>query len=222
MAMKVHLMYPHNRQQGKEFERLAHFAARRARTMKTHDELEREVDEASPEKRRNFLHYILEEEWSRDCAEFSFFMWDLEEIPTWLMIEFFRHRFVIRDWSPEQRSKRAIHGERIPVMNPFDVNKDPGFHYWFNELAHDTQEFMATAHEQGFPAEMTRYAALEGSETAVCLAVNARALYDVAKLRASRDTVGDGNAHPLFQELMDRMYLQARTVCPLLLPEVRH
>ena len=219
--MKVHLMYPRNRKQGDEFESLVYFAARRARTMKTHSELCAEVYSATEERRANFLHYILEEEWSRDCAEFSFFMWDLEEIPTWLMIEFFRHRFVLRSWSPEQRSKRAIHGERIPVMNPFDRNTDPGFHDWFEQLAADTQEFMAAAHSQGYPAELTRYAALEGSETAVCLAVNARALYDVAKLRGSRDTVGDGKAHPLFQELMDVMYRQAREVCPLLLPDVR-
>ena len=219
--MQVHLLHPISRERGEEFERLVHFAARRARTMKTHDELMEEVDGASPEKRANFLRYVLEEEWSRDCAEFSFFMWDLEEIPTWLMIEFFRHRFVLRSWSPEQRSKRAIHGERIPVQNPFNRANDPGFHDWFEDLAHDTQEFMASAHAQGYPAEVTRYAALEGSETAVCLAVNARALYDVAKLRGSRDTVGDGKAHPLFQELMDVMYRQARGVCPLLLPNVR-
>ena len=215
--MEVRLMFP-NKSVGMWYERLAHFAARRARTMKTHDELHDEVYSTLPAKREHFLRHILEEEWSRDVAEFNIFVWDVEGAPSWLMVELLRHRFIARDWSPEQRSKRAIHGERIPVVNPFD---GADFQPWqdFQDLAAMSQRFMADWHDNGIPAEQTRYAALEGSETAFCIAGNARALYDMWRLRGSTATVGDGKAHPLFQQLADTMYRQAVEVAPLLFPK---
>ena len=140
------------------------------------------------------------------------------------MTELLRHRFIARDWSPEQRSKRAIHGERIPVVNPFDptIPEENALHIGFASIAKTSADFMALAHDAGIPAETTRYAALEGSETAFCIAGNARALYDMWKLRGSTATFGNGKAHPLFQTLADTMYYQAREVCPLLFPEVQN
>ena len=59
--MQVRLMFP-SREIGHQFEQIAHFAARRARTMQDHDALQSEVAMATPERREHFLRYILEEE----------------------------------------------------------------------------------------------------------------------------------------------------------------
>lgn len=217
--MKVRLLFPEDQSQGRIFEQLAYFAARRARTMKGHHALMNEARCITHERRASFLRYILEEEWARDVAEFSFFAWDVEHAPSWLMTELLRHRFIAREWSPEQRSKRAIHGERIPVVNPFDMHINYESWYGMESLITASQALMAQAHHVGEPAEKTRYAALEGSETAFCLAGNARAVYDLVSQRGSTKTIGNGKAHPVFQELADTMYHQAREVCPMLFPK---
>ena len=214
--MKVELMFPRTVEDGEFFERICMFAARRARTMKEHDELWAEAAGAPEDRVTNFLHYILYEEWSQDVAEFSLFIYDVEHIPSWVMPELYRHRFLIRDWSFEQRSKRAIHGERIPVINPFNVTDHGGLFYKMEQLITDSQELMAEAHKMGLPAQMTRYACLEGAETAVAVAGNARSLNEVFVKRGSTDIGAHGKAAPEFMELADEMYRQAYAMCPRL------
>jgi len=119
--MTVTLMMPRDRQDGERQERLCYFAARRARTLKTHAELWKETVEATPERISHFLHAILREEWSLDVAEMTLFVFDIEGVPSWMMTEFLRHRLIARDWSFEQRSKRAIHGNRIDILNPLPI-----------------------------------------------------------------------------------------------------
>lgn len=217
--MPAQLIYPIWPSQGREFERLAHFAARRARTMKTHDELWKEVNEKESQ-RGAFLHAILQEEWSLDVAEMNFFAYDITEEPSWLMTEFLRHRLIAREWSFEQRSKRAIHGERIPVINPYDMHKDYEMWSSMNQLAKASQNLMERAHKKGYPSEVTRYACLEGAETCFVAGANARTLHHLFTLRGSKDIGGDGKAAPEFLALADSMYQQAREICPLLFDEV--
>ncbi len=223
--MKVTLMFP--TQQLLEingwagFEELAYFAARRARSMKTHNELWDEVAQADTAKTTRFLRAILHEEWSLDVADMNIFIYDLEGVPSWLMVEFLRHRLIARDWSFEQRSKRAIHGERIPVINPFDRDTEAVWHHWMAALIDKSHRLMADAHAAGIPAEKLRYACLEGSETAFVAAANARALHHLFTMRGSTDIGGDGRAAPEFMEVVDEMYRQAKDVCPLLFERVR-
>ena len=132
----VVLLFPDS-DTGDRFSHLAHFAARRARSMKAGAELWEEVVGVTEERRRHFLRAILKEEWSLDVAEMSLFIFDIERVPSWLMTEFLRHRLIARDWSFEQRSKRAIYGERIPVLNPFEPDDAEG------ELAMQMDELIA-------------------------------------------------------------------------------
>ena len=213
----VKLMFP-NDSEGAQFEQLAHFAARRARTLKGHEDLWQETVLATPERRARFLNAILREEWSLDVAEMSLFVYDIEDAPSWLVTEFLRHRLIARDWSFEQRSKRAIHGERIGVINPFEDHGE--LYFEMNRLIEASHALMAKAHAQGLPAEKLRYACLEGAQTSFVAAANARALHHFFTLRGSEGIGGDGRAAPEFMELVDEMHRQAKAVCPNLFPEV--
>ncbi len=220
--MNVTLIFPITSEEGSYLEEVAHFAARRARTMKSHNELWAEVREkgAVVDQRARFLHYILKEEWSLDVAEMNIFLWDIEGVPSWLLIEFLRRRLIARDWSFEQRSKRAIHGERIPVINPFDQHKEYGLWYQMNDLIARSQAIMAEAHSQRIPAQRLRYAALEGSETSFVAGANARALHHLFTMRGSEQIGGNGTAAPEFMDVVDQMYEQAQAMCPVLFNEV--
>ena len=216
--MRVQLMYPRNREEGEFFEQVCMFAARRARTMKDHDALWEEASSATSDRLDHFLNYILYEEWSQDVAEFSLFVYDIEQVPSWLMPEFFRHRFIVRDWSFEQRSKRAIHGERISVINPFNRYEPTESDLWqqMEDLIDQSNSLLTEAHRKGIPAEKSRYACLEGTETAVAVAGNARALYELFLKRGSADIGAHGKAAPEFMELADEMFYQAQAMCPRL------
>ena len=218
--MKVTLMYPYRDAQGKDFQDISHFAARRARSMKGHDELWSEVVGASEEKQGKFINAILKEEWSLDVAEMNVLVYDVEGVPSWLMTEFLRHRLIARDWSFEQRSKRAMYGEFIPVINPFDQDGEYNLWYAFEELSWQSQALMIEAHKQGVAAEKARYACLEGAETAFVVAGNVRALHHLFTLRGSKDIGGDGKAAPEFWAVADEMFRLAKERLPLLFPEV--
>lgn len=220
--MGATLMEPVDRECGDRFERWGYFAARRARSLKSHAELMEETRTAAPERIAQFLRAVMVQEWSLDIAEMNIFIFDIEGVPSWLMTEFLRHRLIARDWSFEQRSKRAIHGHRIPVLNPFDASSDSesGYALDMGHLAHQSQEMMEFWAKAGVPAEKLRYAALEGTETAFVCAANARALHHLFTLRGAADIGGDGKAAPEFLSLVDQMYRQAREVCPILFDEV--
>lgn len=211
--MQCTLMFP-DTEIGYYFEKLAHFAARRARTLKSHTELLAEIQEASDEKRQHFLHYILTEEWSLDVAEMNIFIYDIEGVPSWLMTEFLRHRLIARDWSFEQRSKRAIHSSRMAWVNPFDKDSEPIRHQQMQDLGRFSQKLMDIWRAEGVPAEKLRYAALEATESSFVCASNARALHHLFTLRGSEAIGAEGKAAPEFMELVDMMMAQAQTVCP--------
>lgn len=217
--MKVTLMFP-DASTGALFQDLAFFAARRARTLKDHDALWKEAFEASEEKQSRFLYTILAEEWSLDVAEFNLFMFDVEAAPSWLMIELLRHRMLARDFSFEQRSKRAIHAGRISAINPFDKTTELVNYLVMADLIDDAQKVQEYLAEQKVPAERLRYAALEGSETSFVVAGNARTLHHLFDLRCSTSVGGRGTAAPEFQDLADDMYRQVRLVCPMLFPQI--
>ena len=217
--MKATLMFPRTQEEGLYLEKLAHFASRRARTVKDHNSLYQEVfDKATPEKRTSYLKAVVEEEWSLDVVEMNLFVYDIEQVPSWLMTEFLRHRLIARDWSFEQRSKRAIHGHRIGVLNPFEDNTD--LWHQFDSLVTLSHGLIEQATEAGYPSELTRYAVLEGSETSFVCASNARALHHLFTMRGSSDIGGDNKAAPEFLELVDNMYDQAKEVCPLLFDHI--
>ena len=211
--MPATMLFPRTAEEGEYFERLAYMAARRARSVKTHEGLKEETFNATPERLTHFLNAIVKEEWSLDVAEMSLFVFDVYGVPSWLMIEFLRHRFIAHDWSFEQRSKRAIQGHRIPVINPFDPESE--FHGRFDRLIEESHQLMLDAHKAGVPAEKMRYAAFEGTETAFFVAGNARALHHVFTLRGNSETIdGNGTAAPEFFSLIDDMFYQAQAVCP--------
>lgn len=235
--MNVTLLFPRNREEGEYFERLIQFAARRARTYKDHKGLWEEINNSTPEKRANFVRQVAVTEWSLDVLEMSFFMYDIEGIPSWLPVELYRHRFLFHDWSPEQRSKRALQADKLPVVNPYKDLLDNSLaatrlapenarilrrYNKFEELAKASQEFMREGREAGEAPQLTRYAALEGAETALCLAANARALHHLFTMRGSKTMVGEtgGKAAPEFQEMVEIMYTQAKEVCPLIFEKV--
>ena len=210
--MSAILLSPRNAEEGEYLERLCFMGARRARTVKNHDDLLHESLNATDVRLSNFLKAIVREEWSLDVAEFATFVYDVEDVPSWLMVEFLRHRFIAREWSFEQRSKRAIQGHRIRALNPFDADSE--FYHRYEELAEASQKLMQDAHKAGITAEKMRYAALEGSETAFFVAGNARTLHHVFTLRGSSDMGANGTAAPEFFDLIDDMYEQAQKVCP--------
>ena len=210
--MPAKMLFPVTKEDGEYFERMAYMASRRARTVKTHEALLDESLNATPERITHFLNAIVREEWSLDVAEMNVFIWDVWDVPSWLMIEFLRHRFIARDWSFEQRSKRAIQGHRIKVLNPFEPDTD--FHDRYEALAEASNQLMMDAHKAGIPAEKMRYASLEGTETAFFVAGNARTLHHVFTLRGSEGIDGDGKAAPEFFDIIDDMYYQAQAVCP--------
>lgn len=210
--MRVELVHP-SPAIGETYEKIAYMAARRARTVKDHDALRREaLEEVTTERRRRFLRAVIQEEWSLDVAEMSLFVYDIEGVPSWLMTELLRHRLIAREWSLEQRSKRAIHGHRLPVVNPWEEGTP--LHADMAALIRQSQELMARAAAEGHPAERIRYAALEGTETAFMAAGNARAMHHLFTLRGSPAIGGDGKAAPVFQEVTDRMFALAQEACP--------
>lgn len=106
--MKSTLMFPRNDTDGKYLEDVAIFMARRCRTVKSHDELWKEVVESSPTKKSNFLDKVVGEEWAIDIYEFAYLTYDMENIPYWLVMELLRHRLIAREFSLEMLSQRAI------------------------------------------------------------------------------------------------------------------
>ena len=218
--MNVTLLFP-DVKTGGEIERLVMFAARRARTLKSHAELMEEIRSASKERVSHFLNAILRVEWSLDTAEYAPLIYDIEGIPSWLATEFFRHRLILRDWSPEQRSKRAVSGELIPVINPFDKDLECEMvaYQMTQDLILHSQQTMQKLHAMGVLPQKLRYAALEGTCTALTLAGNARAMQHLYTMRGSLATGGDGKAAPEAQELADEMLRFARSVYPNLFKE---
>ena len=116
----------------------------------------------------------------------NIFVWHIADVPSWLMVDLLRHRFVARDWSFEQRSKQAIYGEHIPVINPFDDDQE----LWddMDDLILRSQRLMAKAHKRGKPARLVRYAALEGTMTSLVAAANARTLHHLSLIHISEPT----------------------------------
>ena len=218
--MKCVLMFPRDRADGEYLTRLDYFAARRARTLKNHEELWQEAfEDKNMGQITQFLDDVIGREWALDVLEMNIFMYDIEEVPSWLMVEFLRHRLVARDWSFEQRSKRAVQGARIPTINPF-VGSD--MEEQFEILVEHSRNLMETMHRLNYPPERIRYAALEGSVTSFVCAANARALHHLFTLRGSSTLAPShgGKAAEEFQELVGIMYEQAKEVCPWIFQHV--
>ena len=220
--MKATLMFPRNKEEGAYFESLAYFAARRARTFKDQDQLVAETDAVGVVKRTNFIKQVVVQEWSLDVAELNIFIYDIESVPDWLMTEFFRHRLIVREWSFEQRSKRALPTGKIPILMPPQIADDPEALDRFNFLAGISIGTADYLKSRGYPPEVQRYAALDAAEVSFVCAGNARALHHLFTMRGSQELVGEsgGKASPEFQRLIDAMYNQAREVCPLLFDKV--
>ena len=221
---KVTLMFPTKDFEpsvGERFEHMAMFAARRSRTLLEHDDLWAEVTGWSTEKQDNFLEQVIHQEWATNIAEFNLFMFDIEHVPSWLMIELARHRFLIRDWSFNQRSKRAVPGFRIPVLNPFDAaGPEAELHADFEFLAETSRNLMEKANRLRVRPEKMRYASLEGSETAFVAAGNATALHHIFKLRGGARIGADDKAAPELIEVAESMYDQVRDFCPRIFRQV--
>ena len=106
--MKVWRMQPQNHQTAEYMTRVAWFAARRCRAYKGHQELVREVWDIDMDVLGKKLWAAVHEEWAVDLLRHSLFTFDWEDIPVWLWTELWRHQFVVRNVSPEQRSQRAV------------------------------------------------------------------------------------------------------------------
>lgn len=201
--MKSTLLFPRNTEEGGYLEGLAAFGARRCRTRKVHDELMAEVDGWTPERRQNFLHKVINEDWALDVAEIPYLIYDWEGIPVWMIIELLRHRLIARDFSLEQLSQRAI---KIT-----DIDCSP-------ELEQVVGEYVQKLTELGLAPEAYREAIPQGAKVNLVIAGNVRAFHHLFMMRSSE---GYGGAHHKFQELTDQALAQARTVYPVLLaPEL--
>ncbi len=213
---EVTLLFPRSSSDGQFLEKLAHFAARGDRSIKPTAELWDEIEEAGFDKRKHFLDFVLREEWALDVAELNIFVWHINNIPSWLVTEWLRHRMVARDYSFEQLSKRAIHAYRMEVINPFDKEIEQKEYELFQWAVESVTDVMRELQQEGVPAEKIRYLALEGTSTRLTVGANARALHHFFHQRGTEDIGGTGRAAPEFKQLVGIMYEQAKEVCPIL------
>jgi len=216
--MEVWLMQPQDRSAAEYMTRIAWFAARRCRAYKRHQELVNEVWATDMEVLGKKLWASVHEEWAVDLLRHSLFTFDWEDIPVWLWTELWRHQFVVRNVSPEQRSQRAVQSWRLEVHNPFQ-----GEDAWdFTLLVRDSQDFMERMRAKGYGYDDIRNASLQGVLSPAVISMNAETIHHLARMRGSMELVGKfgGKAAELFQEAMQQTWDLAKEVCPWMFPEV--
>ncbi len=209
--MKSTLLFPSSVEEGSKLEDIAIFAARRCRTTKSHGELLEEVAGYSLERKGNFLKRVVNEDWALDILEFPILIYDLEDIPLWLIVEFLRHRYLARDFSFEQLSQRAIDSSRlrVDVPEPFTALVDKY-----------VKEILEIAKDESIPIEDIRATYPQGILVNLAISSNLRAFQHLFYMRCSPKLGGKGGAHPKFQTLADGMFEQAKEVYPMCLSEI--
>lgn len=204
--MLVHLMLPKTVVDGAYNEQVAIFAARRCRTTKSHYELLDEVFGYSSEKRQAFLRQVVVQDWAADVLEMLFLVYDVEEVPVWLVIELLRHRLVWREFSMEQLSQRAIDPMKLQVEAP---TKE------LQELVDAYMQQVQDALRAGKVApELLREVVPQGVLVNLCIGGNLRAFHHFFFMRSSPLFGGKGGAHPKFQDMADQMLALARERFP--------
>lgn len=216
--MEVFLMQPQNIEAAEYMTRVAWFAARRCRAYRRHAGLVAEVWDTDIEVLAKKLWASVHEEWAVDLLRHSLFTFDWEDIPVWLWTELWRHQFVVRNVSPEQRSQRAVQSWRLEVLNPF---KDEDA-VEFEALIATSQGFMERMRGKGYDFDTIRNASLQGVLSPAVISMNAETLHHLAVMRGSTELVGEfgGKAAQLFQDAMQKTWDLAKEVCPWMFPEV--
>lgn len=216
--MEVWLMQPQNRDSAEYITRLAWFAARRCRFYGRHEALVEEVWNTNMEVLGKKLWASVHEDWAIDLFRHILFTFDWEDIPVWLWTELWRHQFIVRNVSPEQRSQRAVQSWRLEVYNPF---KDEDAEE-FETLIKHSQEFMEVMRKKGYGFDDIRNASLQGVLSPAVISMNAETVHHLAVMRGSQELVGEfgGKAAELFQQAMQQTWDLAKGVCPWMFPEV--
>lgn len=212
--MKSTLMFPRNDTDGKYLEDVAIFMARRCRTVKSHDELWKEVVESSPTKKSNFLDKVVGEEWAIDIYEFAYLTYDMENIPYWLVMELLRHRLIAREFSLEMLSQRAISPLKLVINSN---NKIDDLRELYKDYIEKVDDLIIN---RGLKFEDIRDYIPQGVEVNLGISGNVRAFHHYFFMRNSPLLGGKGGAHPQFQKLADSMLNQARLVYPNIVKEV--
>ncbi len=211
--MEVRRLFPRTREGGRELEDLCVFAARRCRTVQGHDELWEEVHGMSLAKKENFLNKVVVQDWALDVLEMGHLVIDFEGIPIWLIIELLRHRHMMRDFSLEQLSQRAIQANRLQVQVPDEfVDIVTAYMYAINERAEELGG--------NIKAEDIRACYPQGTLVNVVIGGNLNAWHHVFYMRSDADAGGKGGAHPQFKQLMAMTFELAREVYPIALKEI--
>lgn len=216
--MKVWLMQPRSMYSAEEMTRVAWFAARRCRAYKRHQELVAEVWNTDIDVLSKKLWASVHEEWAVDLLRHSLFTFDWEDVPVWLWTELWRHQFVIRNVSPEQRSQRAVQSWRLEVHNPFQGEDATEF----IGLIAKSQLFMERMRRKGYTFDDIRNASLQGILSPAVISMNAETIHHLARMRGSTELAGEfgGKAAELFQDAMQQTWDLAKEVCPWMFPEV--
>lgn len=205
--MRVHILHPRNTAEGEYAESVAIFAARRCRTTKSYEDLWKEVDEYSSEKRRDFMDQVIFTDWAGDVLEQIHVAFDLEGLPMWLVVELFRHRLVMREFSPEQLSQRAINPMRLEMEL-----SDQGLQKIAEEYVLTVAKY---AEENKIPPEELREAFPQGVLVNMVIAGNLRAFHHFFFMRSSQLYSGKGRAHHKFMDIADEMQRLARVNLPI-------
>lgn len=205
-------MFPRDLEEGTYLENVAIFAARRCRTTKRYYELWREVNGYTTEKRENFITQVVYQDFAIDVLEMLHLVFDIEDVPLWLVIEMLRHRLLFRDFSMEQLSQRAIDPLRLRVVAPTPE---------LQALVDDYLKLIHKAIEEGrVPPENLREIMPQGVLVNLVLAGNARAWHHLFYMRCSTVFGGKGGAHIKFMALADAAFYQAHQVYPLGFKEI--
>ncbi len=211
VTLKVHRLFPRDRQEGSYLENVSTFAARRCRTTLSHEELWEEVVGYSDERRAEFLDKVVNQDWALDVLEFPHLIYDVEDVPIWLIIEFLRHRLVWRDFSMEQLSQRAIMSSRLR----FECH--PELHDLTDKYVRSLLEEISVGR---ISPEEARKSFPQGVLVNFVLGANLRAFQHFFFMRCSPERGGKGGAHPEFMQLADVMLSLAKEVYPTVLGEV--
>ncbi len=203
-SIQVHRMFPIDPNQGRYMESCAIFAAKRCRTRKNHADLWAEVVQMTDEKREQYLTKVVTQDWASDVLEIPYLIFDWEKVPVWLITELFRHRHIIRDWSPEQMSQRAI---KIVDVDCHESMKPA------------LMKYLEALEAADLKSEDYREALPQGALTNLVIAGNVRAFREFFLMRSSE---GHGGAHKKFEKLADESLALAREVYPISLISLRN
>lgn len=218
--MKVLLLQPRDQDDAEYQVRCAWFATRRCRTLKSHDDLWHEVMTTDIEVIARKLWHAVHTEWAIDLLRQSWFQFDLEEVPAWLFTEMWNHQFLAREFPKEQLSQRSIPSWQFSFSNPFPARTD--LHIKWVEIEADIKRLMHEATAAGYSKDDIRNLAPQGLLSNAVVGCNAETLHHVTYMRGSQELAGQfgGHAAPLFQELVEQMWSQARERCPWLFFEL--